>query len=120
MTEEIKPEPDNNPSGISRRPVYRWAIYSYWAFASVVLMKILGASVGFWDFPATWLYFAAFGPAVIFFFYALLEDVIVDAVYEGTSRALVELIEHMDDELPTEEEEERIAALYNSEPAGRA
>ena len=60
---------------------------------------------------------------MVILFYCLLEEVMEDAVYTGTKRAMAEMLEHIDDMMPeeiTEEDSERIAALYNSEPAGRA
>ena len=111
---------DNNPEGISRHPLYSPLLVVYWIFGSAVTLKLIGALVGFWEYPEWWLYSAAYAPAVIFFFYSLLEDVIEDAVFKGTKRALIEMLDHMDVAFPTEEDEEKIAKLYNIEPVGRA
>ena len=119
MTDIIE-ESASKKISITKHPIYKQAIIVYWIFVGAVILKIVGSLFGFWSETSIWINFIAFGPAVIFVFYAILEDVISDAVYEGTSRALTEMLEHMDDELPDDEVQERIAALYNSEPTGRA
>lgn len=118
MNEEEHIDP-NAPKGISHHPLYKPALIAYWITASATILKILGAFVGFWDQAPFWLILTAFGPAILFFFIAVFEEALESAVYNGTKKAVEEILESLDD-LPTEEDSERIAALYNSEPAGRA
>lgn len=120
MTELPETAPDHYPKGISRNPLYKPLCAVYWIFVGAVITKIIGAFIGFWEYPVLWMYLAAFTPALVLFFYSLLQDMIADVVYEGTKRALEEMLEYIDDSLPEEFDEEKIAALYNSEPAGRA
>lgn len=109
----------NAPKGISYHPLYKPMLVAYWITASAVIMKILGAFAGFWDQAPFWLILTSFGPAILFFFISVFEEALEIAVYNGTKQAVEEILESLDD-LPTEEDSERIAALYNSEPAGRA
>lgn len=118
MTEEEHID-QNAPKGISHHPLYKPALVAYWITTSAVIMKILGAFVGFWDQAPFWLILTSFGPAILFFFISVFEEALEIAVYNGTKQAVEEILESLDD-LPTEEDSERIAALYNSEPAGRA
>lgn len=119
MTEEIE-APDHNPKGFTRHPLYTPTLVVYWIFVGAMVLNFLGSLVGFWDAPALWLTYVAIAPVTVFVFFAILEDVIEDAVYEGTRRAMSEMLEHMDDMLPEEDDVEKMEALYNSEPAGRA
>lgn len=119
MTDTNIEEQDHNPNGISRHPLFVAAMIAYWIFVGATILKIGGALLGVWDYPEVWLYAAAFIPAVIMALLSLLEELIADAVYEGTKRAMDELLESLDD-FPTDIDQEAIAELYNSEPAGRA
>lgn len=123
---------DNNPTErkirITLHPLYNFMLFIYWAFVGVTVIRITLALIGWASFPATVTYYAAFAPAVVILFYTLLEEIVEDAVYTGTRRAMAEIIEHLEDMMPeveneltvTEEDEERIITLFNSDPAGRA
>lgn len=118
MTDKL--EEPVNVAKITHNPLYRPLVYAYWVFVVVVTGKWLGAFFSLWGEPSNWINVLAYAPLFVFIFYAILEDLIAEAVYEGTSRALTEMLEHMDDQFPSEEEQNNIAELYNSEPAGQA
>ena len=118
MTEEEHIDPQT-PKGITSHPLYKPALLVYWVTVGAIILKIAGAFSGFWDQAPFWLILTAFGPAILFFFIAVFEEALEIAVYNGTKKAVEEILESLDG-LPTEEDSERIAALYNSEPAGRA
>ena len=118
MTEEEHID-QQSPKGITSHPLYSPLLIVYWITVGAIILKIVGAFLGFWDQAPFWLILTAFGPAILFFFIAVFEEALEIAVYNGTKKAVEEILESLDD-LPTEEDSERIAALYNSEPAGRA
>ncbi len=118
MTEEEHIDPQT-PKGITSHPLYKPALLVYWITVGAIILKIVGAFVGFWEQAPFWLVLTAIGPAILFFFISVFEEALEIAVYNGTKQAVEEILESLDD-LPTEEDSERIAALYNSEPAGRA
>ena len=118
MTEEEHIDPQS-PKGITSHPLYSPLLIVYWITVGAIILKIAGAFVGFWEQATFWLILTAIGPAILFFFISVFEEALEIAVYNGTKKAVEEILESLDD-LPTEEDSERIAALYNSEPAGRA